>query len=42
MLVRYVIGDSKSTEPLPWIVAGRFNLWLGREQKAGAAGKQRN
>ncbi|SHH25370.1 DEAD/DEAH box helicase family protein [Bradyrhizobium erythrophlei] len=37
MLVRYAIGDSESLEPLPSIVAGRFNLWLGREEKAGRA-----
>ena len=35
MLVRYAIGQSESLEPLPSIVAGRFNLWLGREEKAG-------
>jgi type I restriction enzyme R subunit len=35
MLVRYAIGDSESLEPLPSIIAGRFNLWLGREEKAG-------
>lgn len=25
----------ESLEPLPSVVAGRFNLWLGREEKAG-------
>ncbi len=35
MLVRYAIGESETLEPLPSIVAGRFNLWLGREEKAG-------
>lgn len=35
MLVRYAIGQSESLEPLPALVAGRFNLWLGREEKAG-------
>ena len=35
MLVRYAIGRSEALEPLPSVVAGRFNLWLGREEKAG-------
>ncbi len=35
MLVRYAIGQSEALEPLPSVVAGRFNLWLGREEKAG-------
>ena len=35
MLVRYAIGESDSLEPLPSVIAGRFNLWLGREEKAG-------
>jgi type I restriction enzyme, R subunit len=35
MLVRYAIGSSESLEPLPSVIAGRFNLWLGREEKAG-------
>ena len=35
MLVRYAIGETESLEPLPSLVAGRFNLWLGREEKAG-------
>ncbi|MGH6714771.1 MAG: DEAD/DEAH box helicase family protein [Bradyrhizobium sp.] len=35
MLVRYAIGETQSLEPLPSLVAGRFNLWLGREEKAG-------
>jgi type I restriction enzyme R subunit len=35
MLVRYAIGDGESLEPLPSVIAGRFNLWLGREEKAG-------
>jgi type I restriction enzyme, R subunit len=26
---------ASSLEPLPAVVAGRFNLWLGREEKAG-------
>ena len=35
MLVRYALGQSETLEPLPSLVAGRFNLWLGREEKAG-------
>ncbi|WP_316196263.1 MULTISPECIES: DEAD/DEAH box helicase family protein [unclassified Bradyrhizobium] len=35
MLVRYAIGEAESLEPLPSVIAGRFNLWLGREEKAG-------
>jgi type I restriction enzyme, R subunit len=35
MLVRYALGQSEALEPLPSLVAGRFNLWLGREEKAG-------
>ncbi len=35
MLVRYAIGETETLEPLPSLVAGRFNLWLGREEKAG-------
>ena len=35
MLVRYALGQMESLEPLPSLVAGRFNLWLGREEKAG-------
>ena len=35
MLVRFVLGESETLEPLPSLVAGRFNLWLGREEKAG-------
>jgi type I restriction enzyme, R subunit len=44
MLVRYAIGDSESLETLPSVVAGRFNLWLGREEKAGRtySDEQRN
>ena len=37
MLVRYALGQSEVLEPLPSLVAGRFNLWLGREEKAGRA-----
>lgn len=35
MLVRYASGEAEMLEPLPSLVAGRFNLWLGREEKAG-------
>lgn len=35
MLVRFAIGEAETLEPLPSVVAGRFNLWLGREEKAG-------
>ena len=35
MLVRFALGQSDTLEPLPGLVAGRFNLWLGREAKAG-------
>lgn len=35
MLVRYAIGQSETLEPLPSLIAGRFNLWLGREERAG-------
>jgi len=35
MLVRYALGQAETLEPLPSLVAGRFNLWLGREEKAG-------
>ena len=35
MLVRYVLGAATTLEPLPATIAGRFNLWLGREERAG-------
>ena len=36
MLVRYALGGRETLEPLVGpVVAGRFNLWLGREEKAG-------
>jgi type I restriction enzyme R subunit len=35
MLVRYALGQSTSLESLPATIAGRFNLWLGREERAG-------
>jgi type I restriction enzyme R subunit len=35
MLVRYALGQSEALEPMSSLVAGRFNLWLGREEKVG-------
>jgi type I restriction enzyme R subunit len=35
MLVRYALGLDDVLEPLPSKIAGKFNLWLGREQRAG-------
>jgi type I restriction enzyme, R subunit len=35
MLVRYALGQSDALEPMSSLTAGRFNLWLGREEKAG-------
>ena len=35
MLVRYALDVLKTLEPLPATIAGRFNLWLGREERAG-------
>jgi len=37
MLVRYALGQAETLEPLSSLTAGRFNLWLGREEKAGRA-----
>lgn len=37
MLVRYAIGLDETLEPLPSKIAGKFNLWVGREQRAGRA-----
>ena len=37
MLVRYALGELTTLEPLPGTIAGRFNLWLGREERAGRA-----
>jgi type I restriction enzyme R subunit len=34
-LVRYALGQRESLAPLSSEVAGRFNLWLGREERAG-------
>ncbi len=35
MLVRFALGRDEELQPLPSIVAGKFNLWLGREKNAG-------
>ena len=35
MLVRYAVGAATALEALPTAIAGRFNLWLGREERAG-------
>lgn len=35
MLVRFALGKDDVLQPLPSIVAGKFNLWLGREKNAG-------
>lgn len=35
MLVRFAIGSVEALAPLSMDMAGRFNLWLGREKKAG-------
>jgi type I restriction enzyme R subunit len=35
MLVRYALGQAETLEPMSSLTAGRFNLWLGREEKAG-------
>jgi type I restriction enzyme R subunit len=44
MLVRYALGQAETLEPLSSLTAGRFNLWLGREEKAGRnyTNEQRN
>ncbi len=34
-LVHYALGQRESLAPLSSEVAGRFNLWLGREERAG-------
>jgi type I restriction enzyme R subunit len=34
-LVRYALGQSETLEPFGAVVERRFNLWLGREKKAG-------
>ncbi len=35
VLVRFTLGQANTLAPLSSDMAGRFNLWLGREQKAG-------
>lgn len=34
-LVRFALGQSETLEPFNTVVEQRFNLWLGREKKAG-------
>lgn len=34
-LVRFAIGSAETLGPLSMDMAGRFNLWLGREKRAG-------
>lgn len=34
-LVRYALGNTESLAPLAFDIAARFNLWLGREERAG-------
>ena len=34
-LVRYALGQSEALQPVSADMAGRFNLWIGREEKAG-------
>jgi len=34
-LVRFALGQTDTLEPFSAVVAQRFNLWLGREKKAG-------
>ncbi|MBL8554028.1 MAG: DEAD/DEAH box helicase family protein [Phenylobacterium sp.] len=36
-LVRYALGQAETLAPLSSEVAGRFNLWIGREERAGRA-----
>lgn len=35
VLVRYALGQSEALQPLSADMAARFNLWIGREEKAG-------
>jgi type I restriction enzyme R subunit len=35
MLVRFALNKDDTLEPLPAKIAGKFNLWLGREKNAG-------
>ncbi len=39
-LVRFAIGTAETLAPLSSDMAGRFNLWLGREQRAGRSYSQ--
>jgi type I restriction enzyme, R subunit len=34
-LVRYALGQSETLQPVSADAAGRFNLWVGREKRAG-------
>lgn len=34
-LVRFALGQSETLEPFATVVEQRFNLWMGREKKAG-------
>ncbi|MEX0695750.1 MAG: DEAD/DEAH box helicase family protein [Rhodospirillales bacterium] len=34
-LVRYALGQAEALEPFSAVVEQRFNLWMGREKKAG-------
>jgi type I restriction enzyme R subunit len=34
-LVRYALGQTQTLQPLSADMAGRFNLWIGREEKSG-------
>lgn len=36
-LVRYALGQTETLEPFGAVVERRFNLWMGREKKAGRA-----
>ncbi|WP_417796572.1 DEAD/DEAH box helicase family protein [Terasakiella pusilla] len=36
-LVRFALGQSDTLEPFAKVVEQRFNLWMGREKKAGRA-----
>ncbi len=39
-LVRFALGEAETLAPLSSDMAGRFNLWLGREGRAGRAYSQ--
>ena len=36
MLVRYALGETDDAGAVARVVAGRFNLWLGREERPAA------